>query len=185
MTTGYKTSLVIPFRIALAMWVLFLIESLSPIDLGFLGVYPRKFTGLIGIFTSPLVHGNLHHIISNTVPLIFLGTMLFVFYSKIALRVFIQCYLFTGLLVWIFGREFYHIGASGVIYGLAFFHIFFGFFRKDFKSLAISIFVVLLYGGLVYGVLPSRYGISWESHMFGALIGIGTAYNLKDIPRVD
>lgn len=185
MSENYKSSFVIPLRITLVMWLVFMIEQLLPVDFGFLGIYPRHLTGLIGVLTSPLIHGSLHHIISNTVPLMLLGTMLYVFYSKIAMRVFLQCYFLTGLLVWIFGRDFYHIGASGVIYGLAFFHIFFGFFRKDFKSLAISIFVVLLYGGMIYGVFPSRYGISWESHMFGALIGIGTAYNFRNILRVD
>jgi len=165
--------------------VAFFLESFFSIDLGFLGVYPRHFSGLFGIFTSPLIHGSLRHIISNTIPFMFLGTMLYVFYSKIAMRVFLQCYLLTGLLVWIFAREQYHIGISGVVYGLAFFHIFYGFFRKDFKSLAISIFVVLLYGGLVYGVFPVRQGISWESHMFGALIGIGTAYNFRNVAKVD
>ena len=184
MVDTYKSSLVIPLRFAAIMWLLFLFEAFTPFDFGFLGLYPRHFSGLIGIITSPLIHGSLHHIISNTIPFIFLGTMLFLFYSKIAMRVFIQCYVFTGLLVWIFGREFYHIGASGVIYGLAFFHIFYGFFRKDFKSLAISIFVVLLYGGLIYGVFPMRQGVSWESHMFGALIGIGTAYNFRNIAKV-
>lgn len=185
MSEDFIKSLIIPFRITVIMWLFFLVDAFLPINLGFLGIYPRHFSGLIGIFTSPLVHGSLRHIISNTIPFMFLATMLYAFYSKIAMRVFLQCYLFTGLLVWIFAREVHHVGISGVVYGLAFFHIFFGFFRKDFKSLAISIFIVLMYGGLVYGLFPMRYGISWESHLFGALVGAASAYSLRGIASVD
>lgn len=185
MLNNYKRSLIIPFRITIIMWLFFLIESVLPINLVFLGIYPRHVSGIIGIFTSILIHGSLQHILSNTIPFMFLGTMLFLFYHEIGLKVFIQCYVLTGILVWIFAREVYHIGASGLIYALAFFHIFYGVFRKDFKSLAISILVILLYGGLIYGVFPIRDEISWESHFFGALIGIGTAYNLRNILKMD
>ena len=180
MPNYYSHSIVPPLRLAFFMWVLFSIEFYLGFDLGWLGIYPRTFSGAIGILTSPMIHGSLHHIFSNTLPLILLGSTLYMFYNAIAIRVFIQCYVLTGILVWIFGREFYHIGASGLIYGLAFFLISYGLFRKDFKSLSISIIVVLLYGGLVYGVLPTRSEISWESHLFEALVGIGTAYTLKD-----
>ncbi len=174
-----KHSIVPPLRLAIIMWLFFLVQYVLNIDLGFLGILPRSITGLIGILTAPMVHGSWNHLISNTFPLLFLGTTLFVFYSKIAVRVFMQCYLLTGICVWIFGRELYHIGASGLVYGLAFFLISLGFFRKDFKSLAIAIVVVVLYGGILYGVFPTRSWVSWESHLFGALIGIATAYTLR------
>ncbi len=174
-----RNSIVPPLRLAFLMWVFFSIQFFLNIDLGFLGVLPRTTTGLIGILTAPMIHGSLNHIISNTFPLIFLGTTLFVFYNSIAVRVFLQCYLLSNICVWIFARGFYHIGASGLVYGLAFFLISFGFFRKNFKSLTIAIVVVVLYGGIIYGVMPSRPGVSWESHLFGALIGIGSAYTMR------
>lgn len=158
------------------MWLMFAIQFYTQTDLGFLGVYPRSFFGMIGILMSPLIHGNLSHILSNTFPLLFLGVTLFVFYPKIANWVFINCYLITGVMVWIFGREFYHIGASGVIYGLAFFLIFLGFFRKDFKSLAISILIIILYGSMIYGLMPDDPSVSWESHLFGAATGGALAF---------
>lgn len=185
MPQKYRHSVVPPLRLAFIMWVLFAVQFYLNFDLGFLGVYPRDSFGLIGILTSPLIHGSLQHVASNTLPLILLGTTLFVFYNSIAVRVFLQCYVFTGILVWLFGRDFYHIGASGLVYGLAFFLISYGLFRKDFRSLAISIVVVAIYGGLVYGVLPTRSDVSWESHLFGALVGIGTAYTLREVPDLD
>ncbi|MFY0652545.1 MAG: rhomboid family intramembrane serine protease [Cyclobacteriaceae bacterium] len=167
------------------MWVFFSIQFFLNTDLGYLGIYPRTALGFIGVFTSPLIHGSWNHIISNTFPLLFLGTTVFVFYNSVAVRVFFQCYLLTGLCVWVFGRSFYHIGASGLVYGLAAFLIAFGFFRKDFKSLTIAIIVVILYGGIIYGILPTRPGVSWESHLFGALIGIASAYTMRKDKSVD
>jgi membrane associated rhomboid family serine protease len=97
------------------------------------------------------------------------------FYPLIASRVFLSCYFITGILVWCFARPTFHIGASGLIYGLASFLMFYGLFRKDFKSLLISIIIVLLYGSIFYGVLPSQPNVSWESHLMGALVGLGNA----------
>lgn len=184
MYNNYRTSIIPPLRLTFLMWVLFTFQFYSGMDLGFLGVYPRHLLGLIGIISGPLVHGSVQHIMSNTLPLLFLGTLMFVFYNRVAWLVFAQCYVFSGVLVWIFGRQFYHIGASGLIYGLAAFLISFGFFRKDFVSLLISIVVVALYGGMIYGVLPQDTYISWESHLYGALVGVGSAFYLRKNPQV-
>ena len=180
-----RNSIVPPLRLLFLMWVFFSIQFFLNFDLAFLGIFPRSASGLIGVFTSPIIHGSWDHIISNTFPLLFLGTTLFVFYNSIAVRVFLQCYFLTGICVWIFGRELYHIGASGLIYGLAFFLISFGFFRKDFKSLFIAIIIVVLYGGIIYGILPTKSGVSYESHLFGALVGIASAYTMKKDRSVD
>lgn len=185
MYTRYRADIIYPLRLTFVIWLVFTIQFYSEIDLGFLGIYPRTLDGLIGIITSPLIHGNTQHILSNTLPLLFLGITLFVFYNRIALWVFVNCYILTGILVWMFGRPFYHIGASGLIYGLAFFLISFGLFRKDFRSLAISIVVVILYGGLVYGMLPTVSNVSWESHAFGASVGIGLAFMYRNTRKLD
>jgi len=163
------------------MWLVFTLEFLYGIDLGWLGIRPRTLTGLIGIFTAPMIHGNLTHLISNTIPLLFLGSVLFYFFPRIAGTVFFRCYIYTNVLVWIFSpRVSYHIGASGLIYGLSAFLIFFGFMRKEFWSLIISILVFLFYGGIFYGILPTDPGISWESHLSGAIVGIASAIDLKN-----
>ncbi|MCV9385905.1 rhomboid family intramembrane serine protease [Reichenbachiella ulvae] len=170
---------------AFLMWVSFSYQFYSGTDLGFLGVYPRQVSGLIGIITSPLIHGDLNHIMSNTLPLILLGAALFHFYSRIATTVFYNAYLITGILVWLFGREFYHIGASGVIYALAFFLMLFGLFRGDKKSLFISIITVAVYGGLIYGLMPDNPQTSWESHVFGAGVGASLAFVFRTRKQVD
>ena len=146
-----------------------------------LGILPRNITGLVGIFTSPLIHGSFSHLISNTAPLIFMGLGIFYFYPKVAYKVFTIIYLGTGILVWIFAREVYHIGASGIIYGFVSFLFFSGIFRKDNRSIALALVVVFLYGGLIWGVLPVEKGVSWESHLFGAIVGIIPAFIFRKI----
>jgi membrane associated rhomboid family serine protease len=169
-------SAVVPFRLVFLMWAVFFVDQLMPyIALNSFGIIPRRVFGLIGVFTGPMLHGSLAHLISNTVPLLFLGAVLFYFYYNIAQAVFLRAYFWTNFLVWLFAREANHIGASGLVYGLAFFLIFFGIFRRDFLSIFISIIVMLLYGGVFYGILPSDPRVSWESHLGGALVGVSTA----------
>src|SRR6478736_9782610 len=142
-------SSVVPFRLVFIMWLVFSIQFFYGIDLGFLGIYPRTIHGLIGILFAPMIHGSFGHLVSNTFPLLFLGTLLYFFYDRIGGIVFFRCYFITNILVWLLSpRPSYHIGASGLIYGLAAFLIFFGFLRRDFTSLLISIIVMLLYGGI-------------------------------------
>ena len=161
------------------MWLSFSIEFFFGYDFGFLGIKPRSLEGIPGILFAPIIHGSLSHLISNTLPLLFLGTTLFFFYERIGRTVFLRCYFITNVLVWIFSpRLSYHIGASGLIYGLSAFLIVFGLLRKNFVSLLISVVIILFYGGIFYGVLPLDPQISWESHLAGALVGTVTAFNL-------
>jgi membrane associated rhomboid family serine protease len=161
------------------MWLSFSIEFFFGYDFGFLGIKPRSLEGIPGILFAPIIHGSLSHLISNTLPLLFLGTTLFFFYERIGRTVFLRCYFITNVLVWILSpRLSYHIGASGLIYGLSAFLIVFGLLRKNFMSLLISVVIILFYGGIFYGVLPLDPQISWESHLAGALVGTVTAFNL-------
>jgi membrane associated rhomboid family serine protease len=117
--------------------------------------------------------------------LLLLGSVLFFFYERIGGIVFFRCYFITNILVWAFSpRVSYHIGASGLIYGLAAFLIFFGVIRGDVLSLLISIGIFLIYGSIFYGILPTDPSVSWESHLAGALVGTVTAYNLADKKRI-
>jgi membrane associated rhomboid family serine protease len=169
-------SAAVPFRLVIIMWAAFFVELLFNVPLSMFGIVPRELMGLIGILTSPMLHGSMNHLISNTVPLLFLGSVLFFFYKNIGGTVFFRCYFWTNIIVWAFARSgSNHIGASGVVYGLACFLIFFGMFRRDFVSMIISIIVIVLYGGIFMGVLPTDPRISWESHFAGALVGAYTA----------
>ena len=177
--SNLKKSLTVPFRMVFIMWLAYYIQDKGGFDFGFLGVFPRSPEGLIGIITGPLIHGTVRHLVSNTFPLIVLGGILFWYYPNIAPRVFWQSYLFTGLLVWIFARPFYHIGSSGLVYALGFFLVFIGLFLRDFRTLLISLLVVGLYGGLFANVFIIDNRISWESHLMGAVAGAVQAFLIK------
>jgi len=146
-----------------------------------LGLIPRIPIGLLGIITAPLIHADFSHLISNTVPLIILGWIIFSFYRRVAFISFIFIYLLTGMLVWIFARQVYHIGASGIVYGYVSFLFFSGIFRRDNISITLALVITFLYGGLVWGILPGMKGISWESHLFGGISGLIAAYMFRKI----
>jgi membrane associated rhomboid family serine protease len=161
--------------VVLIMWFVFIFNWIFNLNFNSYGIVPRTPKGLIGIFTSPFLHLNFQHIISNTVPFVILMGTLSFFYEKLNLIV-----LIGGVLVWVFGRSSSHIGASGLIYGLATFLIAIGFYRKSFKTIMISIIVIGMYGSLIFGVLPTNSYISWEGHLFGALAGIFVARLYKN-----
>ncbi len=177
-------SSVVPFRLVFLMWAAFYLEYMIGFRLSAFGIVPRTAFGLIGIFTAPLIHGDILHLLSNTIPMLFLGAVLFYFYYPIGGQVFFRSYFWTNILVWLFARPANHIGASGVVYALAFFLIFFGLFRRDFLSIFISTVVLILYGGVFYGVLPTDPRVSWESHLAGALVGIGSAITFSNKKKV-
>lgn len=177
---GLFGSSVVPFRFVFFMWLVFSIQFFYGFDFGVFGIRPRNAFGLVGIIAAPFIHGNYQHLISNTFPLLFLGTVLYFFYPRIGGTVFFRCYIVTDVLVWLISpRDSYHIGASGLVYGITSFLIFFGLIRKDTVSLIITVIIFLIYGGVfLYGVLPIDPRISWESHLAGALVGAITAFNL-------
>ena len=173
-------SFLYPSLFVAVLWGIKLFEVAEQVNLSWYGIYPRKTSGLIGIVTAPLLHGDFPHLISNTLPLLVLGPIIFYFYRAIAFNVFFWVYLMTGVWVWAAGANGYHIGASGIIYGFITFLFFSGIFRKDTRLLALSLFVTFLYGGAIWGIFPLQQGVSWESHMLGSLAGIITAYNFRN-----
>lgn len=178
------TSIFIPIVFVALMWLVKIFESLTHIDLATWGVYPLTLKGLRGILFSPLIHGDWNHLISNTVPFIILGFLMLFTYRKVAFKAFVFIYFASGFLLWLTGRPSYHIGASNLVYGFAFFLFFSGIFRKDIQSIALSLFVVFLYGGIVWGLLPIDWHISWEGHLMGGVAGafIAFIYRKVDLP---
>jgi membrane associated rhomboid family serine protease len=172
-------SLFYPLLFVAILWGIRLFEEVSGYKLFWYGLYPRTIHGLIGIATAPLIHGDFSHLLSNTLPLIILGSMMFYFYRPIAFQVFFWVYLMTGIWVWAAARDSYHIGASGILYGFLCFLFFSGIFRKNPQLMALSLFVTVLYGSMVWGIFPIKSGVSWESHLLGSLAGIITAYNFR------
>lgn len=166
-------SMIIPGLLVFFMWLIKIIEVLFEVDLSRFGIYPLTTQGLPGILFSPFIHADFKHLFNNSLPLFFLSVALFYFYSEVAVRVLISTYFITGLLVWIAGREAWHIGASGLVYGLASFLFFSGIIRRYFRLVALSLLIVFLYGSMVWGLFPGIYkNVSWESHMLGFFSGV-------------
>lgn len=160
----------------LLLWIIQFVQWAMDKDFSVYGILPGQIKGLSGIFTAPLIHADFSHLISNSITLFLLLFGILYFYRSSAVMVFFIIYITDGLLVWLFARESYHIGASGLVYGFAAFLFFSGLFRKDKRSIALSLLIVFLYGGMVWGVLPTDPKISFESHLFGALTGIVCAF---------
>ncbi len=174
-------SLVFPVLFLIVIWMVKISEILLDIDFVFLGIYPLKAKGLVGIITAPLIHSDIGHLIANSIPILILGTGLFYFYNKIAYKVFFLSYFITNIWIWFGARQAYHIGASGLVYSFAAFLFFSGIIRKNVKLVAISLLVVFLYGSMIWGVLPIQPHISWESHLLGAIAGMILAIYYKDM----
>jgi membrane associated rhomboid family serine protease len=169
-----------PLFFVFILWAIKIFEIYYGISLIIFGILPRTFEGLSGIFTAPLIHGDLYHLFSNSLPLIILGIGVFYFYRPVAFKVFFMVYLLSDIAIWLFASgKGYHIGASGLIYGFVSFLFFSGIFRNEKKSMALSLLVVFLYGGLLWGMFPLQEGVSWEAHFFGAAAGAFAAFTYR------
>lgn len=176
-------------RIALGfvalIWLIQVLNWALDLDLGRFGVRPREFAGLPGILLAPLLHGGFAHLLTNTLPLLVLGTGMLYLYPNSALKVIPAVYLGPGIAVWLFAKaSSVHVGASGLIYGLVSYIFVAGVIRRDRRAIAASLLVAFLYGSLVWGILPIEPGVSWETHLAAAMIGLALAIALRhlDIP---
>jgi membrane associated rhomboid family serine protease len=172
--------LLYPFLFVGILWLVKGIELFFSYDFSSYGILPRSLPSLMSILIAPLIHGNLTHLISNSLPLLILGMITFNFYRPIAFEIFFSIYLFSGLCVWIVGEESYHIGASGLIYGFASFIFFSGLFRLEFKALLLAMLVAVVYGSIIWGLFPGNPGVSWQTHLYGALTGSICAYYYRN-----
>lgn len=176
----YTTSVVFfPVLFVLLIWVVYWAEVRFGFNLNFLGVYPRKLSGLAGIPLSPFIHSDISHLYHNSLPLLVLLASTFYFYRPIAWKVLMYGIILSGLLTWIMGRPSYHIGASGLIYVLVSFIFFKGIFTKYYRLVALSLLVVFLYGSMIWYALPIKDEISWEGHLSGLIVGLVFALIFK------
>ncbi|MDH3673276.1 MAG: rhomboid family intramembrane serine protease [Gammaproteobacteria bacterium] len=164
-----------------AIWLIWLTDFVLNLELRQFGVYPREPDGLIGILVAPLIHGSFKHVFSNTLPTLILGTAFLYAYPRSAKLGIPVIYVGSGLGVWLFARSSYHIGASGLNYGMMFFLFVVGILRRDRPSIAVSLIVFFLYGSMIWGIFPGQPGISFESHLFGAAMGIFLAIVLRKL----
>ena len=182
-----KNTLYVPIILLFLIWGTFLLQHFGLGHYNCYGVVPRNGIGLRGILFSPLFHSGWKHIINNSIPLMVLSFFAVLFYQRTAYFVIIFGWILSGLLVWLFGNLLpgdgigCHIGASGVVYLLASYVFFSGIFKNSRNLIAISLIVVFLYGGMIWGVIPEEFlpkfyredsnPISWESHLAGGIVG--------------
>ena len=177
-------TLIYPFTIVATMLIVHYLQYIMDWNIKVYGIFPRKWTGLPGILFTPFIHGDSNHLFNNVISFSILGTTLFYFYKKISLKVLVWIYLMSGVWTWVSARESYHIGASGVIYGLFSFIAVSGFLRKNLQLIAISFFVVFVYGSMVWGIFPIKLNVSFEGHLWGFVAGVILAvYYQKQGPQ--
>ena len=171
-----------PFYSVLVIWLVFTVEIIYPGDFSHFGILPRTISGLKGIFLSPFLHGDIKHLFNNSIPLFFLIAALRFFYRDQSVQVLFFGIVLSGLGTWLIGRESYHIGASGLIYVLVSFIFFKGFKSKYFRLVALSLAIVVVYGGMIWYIFPSaEQHISWEGHLSGFIAGYLLALKTKTV----
>jgi membrane associated rhomboid family serine protease len=168
--------LVVPLFFVWLLWFVSWLEIKFSLDFDQNGIYPRTFSGLQGIVFSPFIHSNMEHLYNNSIPLLILLAALRYFYPRQSFSVIGYGILLSGFLTWVIGRANYHIGASSLIYVLVSFIFFKGIQTKYYRLVALSLAVVVVYGGMVWYVfpnpeIPGNEKISWEGHLAGLITG--------------
>ncbi len=166
------------------LWLVHGVDRALGLELARFGIRPRQASGLTGILWAPLLHADWRHLFDNSLPLLVLVTGMLYLYPHSALRVMPAVYLGAGAAVWALGRDAVHIGASGLVYGLAAYIFAGGILRRDVRAVAAAMAVYFLYGTLVFGILPIRSGHSWETHLAAAVLAVLLAirYRRLDTP---
>ena len=157
------------------IWVVELVNA--PLDhrLTSLGIVPRSIPGLIGIPLSPFIHGSFGHVVSNTIPLLVLGGIIAFQGRQKLLEVSVIIIALGGTGVWLLGRSSFHVGASGLVFGYFGYLVARGLYDRSAASILVAVAVFVLYGGLLFGVLPVLSFVSWEGHLFGLMAGVFAA----------
>lgn len=169
----YSNSIIVyPLIILFTIWLVFWFQVRVDSGIKAFGIRPQKIEGLLGIVTSPFLHGDINHLYNNSIPLFVLSLALFYFYNKIAWKVIGFGILFSGFLTWLIANNGNHIGASGLVYVLVSFMFFKGIFAKHYRLIALSLLVIFLYGSMIWYVFPIKSGMSWEGHLAGLITGL-------------
>ncbi|MCY7296344.1 rhomboid family intramembrane serine protease [Alteromonas sp. a30] len=168
----FKYSITTTVIFLLVLWCVKSAEQIFGFSFRELGVKPGDVSGLLGIAFAPLIHASYEHLISNTLPLLILGSVLFYGYPKSSNITVAIIWFFSGLGVWLFARDSYHVGASGLTHGIFFYLLITSILRRDKRSIALMMIAFFMYGGMVLSILPREQHISFEYHLFGAIAGI-------------
>lgn len=182
--TRFNISLSVSLLVVGIMWFVKIIETALNVSFSDYGVFPHSLIGLRGIFFAPFLHGSFKHLLSNTIPMIALVTSFLYFFPKFAFKLLPVIFVVPEILLWLIGRESYHIGASTQIYALVSFIFFNGVFSRKRDYIALSLIVVFLYGGIIWGMFPGGDPqVSWEGHLSGFIVGVVLALFLSEKPQ--
>jgi len=161
---------------AVAMLAGTLLAILSPKSAARLALVPRQASGWIGVFTAPFIHINLAHFAANLPPFLVLGTLLLRRGEAEFAETVLTIAMGQGILLWLLGRKAAHVGMSGVIFGFFGYLLALAWYTPTTPDLLAAAAVLLFYGGMLWGVAPTRDGSSWEGHLFGLVMGLVTAW---------
>jgi membrane associated rhomboid family serine protease len=167
------------------MWVVFFATVATGGALLSLGIIPRSLIGLRGIVFAPFLHGSFAHLLANSIPFAMMGWFVMLRDSRHFISVTAAAMLGSGLVAWLLGAPgSVHVGASGVIFGYLGFLMLSGWYARSVASILLSILVSVMWGGLVFGVLPGQVGISWQAHLGGFIGGALAARSYRAVPTV-
>ena len=167
-----KRAFLTTFFFTLLLWIIEVLKYFFNLDTFQLGVHPQSYLGLMGVVTAPLVHASFEHLISNTPALLILGTALLFGYPRSCWLVLFAVWFIAELGVWFTARPVYHFGASGLTYGFMSFIFIIGLLRRDRLAITLSLLVFFLYGTMIWGIFPHQPGVSFETHLWGAGLGV-------------
>lgn len=168
----FRASALLAGGFTVALWAAFAVQQRLGFDAGLIGVRPGAISGLLGVLTAPLAHGGFGHLLANSLPVFLLLTGLLYLYRPSALLTLALVWPAANFATWLFARPDPHIGASGIVYGLAAFLFWAGVLHRERRAIALALVVVFLYGGSIWGIFPGEPGQSWETHLSGAIAGV-------------
>lgn len=173
-----------PLFFVFFLWFVFWLQIKYDFDFYQNGILPRTFSGLQGVVFSPFIHADMQHLYNNSIPMLILLASLNYFYSNQTKSVIIYGILLSGVITWVIGRDNYHIGASSLIYVLVSFIFFKGIQTKYYRLVALSLTVIVVYGGMIWYVFPNpgvlvEDKISWEGHLSGLISGFALSLFYK------
>jgi membrane associated rhomboid family serine protease len=160
------------------MWILLIADIILPFRLIELGIVPRRIDGLLpGVIAAPFLHAGAPHLVSNMVPLAVMGTIAALRDWRGMWAALASALVVSGLGVWLISPAgSVTVGASGIVFGLFGYLLARGLFMRRIGDILISVLIVIVYGGMIWGVLPSSPYISWQAHLFGFVGGVGAAF---------
>ncbi len=200
LAAGFNRAFWISVGFVALLWWIKLVEHWLGQPFAALTLRPHSISGLLGIITAPLLHGSLEHLVSNSLPILILGTLCGGLYPRATLRALPLIWLGSGIGTWLLGDAgSAHLGASGLAHGLMFLVFTLGVLRRDRQAIAAGMIAFFLYGGMLLTIFPRELGISWEAHLSGAVCGLLAAiiwrrcdpplprkrYSWEDEPEID